>query len=164
MDYRCFGEIMSKARAPERCPHIHFEMPIVRPVTAVLWQAHLENGTSVICDVPCLWAGPGPERALELIELDDKPEGVGLFAPKLAIVSENPPREMVLRLESATKFWRPFTSLVAAGKLLPVLLDMSPPERKGFFGADRPKSESTELASQTSERFHPRLLGEMGEG
>lgn len=114
VDYRYFGEFVSPERAPKQCPMIFFELPIAGPVTAVLWHTVLENGNYLTKHMPFLWAG--------------------FSEPKYSSPTGDPPLEMVLLLEYATEYWKPFTSLEAAAMLMPALIEMTQPELDDFLG------------------------------
>jgi len=127
VDYRYFGKIVSKDRAPKHCPRIYFELPISRPVTTVLWHADLGNGTFTTRPALFLWVG------IQMYSVDHEHlKDIGFYEPRLAMIMDAPPRELVLQLGYAIKIWEPFTTLVAASKLLPVMLNMESWEREDF--------------------------------
>lgn len=129
VNYRYCGEFISPQSAPKYCPKIYFELPITRPVSAVLWSALMENGDLWHRDVLFSWA------KFEMQEIKPTgPGGLGEWIPKFMTEISEPPREIILALSYVTEFWQPFTSLVAASKLLPFLHNMSLTQKDDFLG------------------------------
>lgn len=129
VDYLCCGQFISPQMAPESCPRIYFELPITRPVSAVLWHAPLGKGSFFNRAILFPW------DKFEMVDVNqDGPGGLGERVPKFTLANENPPREMSLALGYVMKFWQPLTSLAAASKLLPFLLKMSQVQKEDFLG------------------------------
>ncbi len=129
VDYRNLGKIVPQDMAPDHCPMLYFKLPITRPVTVAIWNASSPNGIFTRQEVLVPWLNT------ELLQYKQElHEQVGRFAPRLSSVVNNPPKGLVLQLQYAIEYWQPFTSLVAALKLLPVLIAMSPEESADFLG------------------------------
>lgn len=121
-----FGPFVSRKAAPEYCPQIYFEFPILRPVTAVVWVAPKASGEYIAMQV-FDWSRLKPVgEAEELVR-----EKFGML-PQFSEIDPNPRTELRVVLRCATEYWEPFTSLKAAGKLLPTLVHMNEDERKDF--------------------------------
>lgn len=129
VDYRSFGKIVPKEMAPDHCPMLYFSLPIMRPVTAALWHASSPDGLFTMQEVLVPWLNT------ELLQYKQEPhEQVGHYAPRLSWTVNSPPDALVLLLQYAIAYWQPFTSLVAALDLLPVLIAMSPEGSADFLG------------------------------
>jgi len=127
VDYRSCGQFISPQRAPDFCPRIYFQLPITGLVSAVLWHAPLGNGSFYNAAVLFPW------DKFEMVDVNqDGPGGLGKRTPQCILANKNSSHEMRLALGYLTEFWQPLTSLASAGRLLPVLLKMSPEEKEDF--------------------------------